>query len=87
MPVSAVPTTTANAPQSNARRTSSGDATPPSRYRKRMAGQTPAILHWAEMRLMDERREASLFARDRCRGEIDDPALVLEIVNAMAFRA
>ena len=54
---------------------------------KAMAGQTTATLQDAEMRLMDEIREASLFALDRRRGEIDDPPFALDIVNAVAFRA
>ena len=54
---------------------------------KVMAGQTTAILQDAEMRLMDEIREASLFALDRRRGEIDEPPLAPDIVDAVAFRA
>jgi hypothetical protein len=63
---------------------------------KVMAGQTTAILQDAyaltypdrlEVRLMDEIREASLFAVDRRRGEIDYPPFALDIVNAVAFRA
>jgi hypothetical protein len=54
---------------------------------KLMAGQTTAVLQDAEMRLMDEVREASLFARDRSRGEIDDPPFALNIIDAVAFRA
>src|SRR5262245_39953547 len=54
---------------------------------KAMAGQTTAILQDAEMRLMDEIREASPFAPDRRRGEIDDPPLALDIVDAVTFRA
>ena len=61
-----------------------------------VAGQTTAILQDAnaltypdrlEVRLMDEIREASLFAVDRNRGEIDDPPFALDIVDAVAFRA
>jgi hypothetical protein len=54
---------------------------------KVMAGQTTAILQDAEMRLMDEIREASLFALDRKREEIDYPPFALDIVNAVAFCA
>jgi hypothetical protein len=54
---------------------------------KVMAGQTTAILQDAEMRLMDEIREASLFALDRRRGEIDEPPLAPDIVDAVTFRA
>ena len=63
---------------------------------KVMAGQTTAILQDAyaltypdrlEVRLVDEIREASSFAVDRRRGEIDDPPFALDIVNAVAFRA
>ena len=63
---------------------------------KVMAGQTTAILQDAyaltypdclEMRLMDEIREASQFALDRKRGEIDHPSFALDIVNAVAFGA
>ena len=63
---------------------------------KVVAGQTTAILQNTnvltdpdrlEMRLMDEIREASLFAVDRKRGEIDDPPFALNLVNAVAFRA
>src|SRR5215813_4753703 len=39
---------------------------------KVMAGQTTAILQDAEMRLVDEIREASLFALNRRPGEIDE---------------
>src|SRR3970282_1534815 len=51
---------------------------------KVMAGQTTAILQDAEMRFMDETREASLFALDRRRREIDYPPFALDIVNAVA---
>jgi hypothetical protein len=54
---------------------------------KAMAGQAAAILQDAEMRLMDEVREASLFAPDRRRREIDKPPLTLDVVDAVAFRA
>jgi hypothetical protein len=63
---------------------------------KVMAGQTTAILQdpyaltypdRLEMRLMDEIREAPLFALRRKRGEIDYPPFALDIVNAVAFRA
>ena len=54
---------------------------------KVMAGQTTTILQDAEMRLMDEIREASLFRLDLWRREIDDPATAPDIVNAVAFRA
>ena len=54
---------------------------------KVVAGQTTAILQDAEMRLMDEIREASLFALDRRRREIDDPPFAPDIVDAVAFRA
>jgi len=52
-----------------------------------VAGQTAAIFQHAEMRFMDEIREASLFRLDFWRGEIDQSASTLEIVDAMAFRA
>src|SRR2546425_1143429 len=52
---------------------------------KVMAGQTTAILQNAQMRLMDEIREASPFALDRRRGEIDEPPLA-PIVDAVTFR-
>ena len=63
---------------------------------KVMAGQTTPIFQEAyaltypdclEMRLMDEIREASLFALDGKRGEIDHPSFALDIVNAVAFGA
>jgi hypothetical protein len=54
---------------------------------KVMAGQTTAILHDAEMRSVDEIREASLFALDRRRGEIDEPPFTPAIVDAVTFRA
>ena len=61
---------------------------------KAMAGKTAAILlpagaifHGAEVRLVDEVREASPLALDRRRREIDDPPFALDIVNAVAFRA
>jgi len=54
---------------------------------KGMAGQTPAIFHDAKVRLMDKIREASLFALNRWRGEIDEPALPPDIVDAVTFRA
>jgi hypothetical protein len=63
---------------------------------KDMAGQTAAILdnpytltdpNGLEMRLMDKIREASMFALDGKRGEIDHPPLSLDIVDAVAFRA
>jgi hypothetical protein len=52
-----------------------------------MAGEAAATVHDAQMRLMDEIREASPFALDRRRGEIDHPPFALEVVNAVAFRA
>ena len=54
---------------------------------KVVAGQTTTLLQDAEMRLMDEIREASLLALDRRRGEIDEPPLALDIVDAVTFRA
>ena len=61
---------------------------------KAVAGQTAAILqdarpifHDAEVRLMDEIREASPLALDRGRREIDQPPLALDFVDAVAFRA
>ena len=63
---------------------------------KAMAGQATAILQDAyaltypdrlEMRLMDEIREASVFALDRRRGEIDETPFAPDIVDAVAFRA
>jgi hypothetical protein len=54
---------------------------------KVMAGQTTTVLHDAEMRLMDEICEASLFALDRRRREIDEPPLAPDIVDAVTFRA
>ena len=52
-----------------------------------MAGQTAAIFQCAEMRFMDELREASPFRLGRRLREIDEPPLALDIVNAVAFRA
>lgn len=52
-----------------------------------VAGQATAILQDAEMRFMDEIREASLFRRDFWRREIDRPASGPDGVNAVAFRA
>jgi hypothetical protein len=52
-----------------------------------VAGQTAAVLQDAEMRLMDELREASLLSLGRWRGEVDDPPFALDIVDAVAFRA
>ena len=52
-----------------------------------MAGQTTAILQDAEMRLMHEIREASLFVLDRRRGEIDEPPLAPDLIDAVTFRA
>ena len=54
---------------------------------KAVAGQAAAIVHDAHMRLVDEIREAPLFALDRDRGEIDHPRLAPDIVNAVAFCA
>ena len=54
---------------------------------KVMASQTTAILQDAEVRLMDESREASLFALDRRRREIDDPSFAPDIVDAVALGA
>ena len=63
---------------------------------KVMARQTTAIFQDAdaltdtnrlEMRLMDEIREASLFALDRRWGEIDEPPLRPDIIDAVTFRA
>ena len=52
-----------------------------------MAGQTTAILQKAEMRPVDEIREASQFALGRRRGEIDQPSPGLDIVDAVTLRA
>ena len=52
-----------------------------------MAGLAAALLQDAEMRLMDEMREAPLFALGRGNGEIDDPPFAPDIVDAVAFRA
>ena len=54
---------------------------------KAMAGQTTAILQDAEMRPVDEIREASLFILDRSRAEINKPPLASDIVDAVTFRA
>lgn len=54
---------------------------------KAMAGQTTACLQDAEMRLMNETGEAPLPALERRRGEIDEPAFVRNIVDAVALRA
>ena len=54
---------------------------------KVVAGQTTAALQHAEMRLMDEIREASQLALDRRRREIDDPAFARDVVDAVTFRA
>src|SRR5258706_5059575 len=54
---------------------------------KVMAGQTTARLHDAEMRLMDEIREASLLALGRWRGEIYCPPSTLDVRDAVTFRA
>ena len=56
-------------------------------FLKLMAGQTAAILHDTEMRLVDEIREASLFALNRRRGEIDDAPFALDVVDAVTLRA
>ena len=52
-----------------------------------VAAQATAIVHRAKMRLMDEIREAALFARDRSLREIDDPSIALDVVNAVALCA
>src|SRR5262245_50425707 len=52
-----------------------------------MAGQTPTVLQDAEMWLMDEICEASLFTLDGRWGEIGEPPLTPDIVDAMTFRA
>src|SRR6185295_16759575 len=54
---------------------------------KVVAGQATAILHDAEMRPVDEVREASLFGLNRRRSEINEPPPALDIVNAVTFRA
>ena len=54
---------------------------------KVMAGQATTILQNAEMRPVDEIREASLFDPDRRRGEIDEPPLAPDLVDAVTFRA
>ena len=51
-----------------------------------VAGQTTATFQDAEMRFMDEIREASLFRLDLWRREIDYAASP-DLVNATAFRA
>ena len=56
-------------------------------FLKLMAGGTTAFLQNAEMRLMDEVREASLFALGRGLGEIDGASFARDVINAMAFRA
>ena len=56
-------------------------------FLKIMAGETTAILQDAEMRLMDESREASLLALGRRRGEIDKSPLAPDIVDTVTFRA
>src|SRR5215510_8404000 len=52
---------------------------------KVMAGQTTAILQAAEMLLMDESRETSLFALNRRRGEIVESPLTSDVVDAVTF--
>jgi hypothetical protein len=54
---------------------------------KIVAGQTTAILQDAEVGLMDEVRETSPPCLDPGRGEIDEPPLAPDIVDAVAFRA
>ena len=54
---------------------------------KVMAGQATAILQHAEMRLMDEIREPPQLCLDLGWGEIDEPSLAPDTVDAMAFRA
>ena len=54
---------------------------------KLVTGQTTAIIQDAHMRLMDEIREAPLFAIGRERRKIDAPPFTPDIVNAVAFRA
>ena len=45
------------------------------------------FLHDAEMRLVDEMCEPTLFDLDGRRGEVDDPLLAQDIVDAVTFRA
>ena len=52
-----------------------------------VAGQATAILHDAEMRPVDEVREASLFGLNRRRREINETPPALDIVDAVTFRA
>ena len=52
-----------------------------------MAGEATAIVHRAEMRLMDEACEAALLARERCWREIDCATFAWQIVNAVALAA
>jgi hypothetical protein len=54
---------------------------------KVMAGQAAATVQDAEMRLMDEIREASLLRLEPGRGKVDQPPSALDIIDAMAFRA
>ena len=54
---------------------------------KVMASQTTVISDDAEMRLVDETREASPCHCDGERREIDDPSFALEVVDAVALRA
>ena len=54
---------------------------------KVMTGQTAAIVQDAEVRLMDEIREASLLRLEPGRRKIDQPPPALDIIDAMAFRA
>ena len=54
---------------------------------KAVACQTAAIVHRAKMRFMDESREVGLFALDRKWCEIDEPAFVLDVINAVTLRA
>src|SRR5690606_22100729 len=54
---------------------------------KIMAGQTTAVLQDTEVWLMDEIREAPLFAAYRKRREVDDPPFARDSVNTVAFCA
>src|SRR4029078_7232122 len=54
---------------------------------KVVAGQATVILHDAEMRPVDEVREASLFGLNRRRSEINEPPPALDIVGAVTLRA
>jgi hypothetical protein len=52
-----------------------------------MAGEAAAVFHYAKMWLMNEMREAALFALGGRRREVDESPFPLDIVQAVAFRA